>query len=291
MKEEPYLRRSGIFVGLGLFILLLFIYLFLKFLWFFFFNNIALLLLLLLIFHYRLSVNWIVEDLVNEYASQIDMHINKLINLINLNSWRTNQNILEGYKVATIRKGMVPIPTIQTAKVLDINANTQNYSKLKVVFDLGSKEKEQEFFDEVNPLLSINFTTTNSFTNTSGVNNPSATMSQIYGNGNVGEITEPLWVYKEPHGWIDPDELFMIQTKKLITVTDKRVFWEMARSIIDLPQLAGKLKCPIKSSKDLAGYLKRPEYKVLWSIEAPNYLPKDAATELLTSAYCQALPM
>ena len=41
----------------------------------------------------------------------------------------------------------------------------------------------------------------------------------------------------------------------------------------------------IRNAKDLAGALKRPEYRVLWTPDAPEYLPKEAASELITAAY------
>ena len=89
---------------------------------------------------------------------------------------------------------------------------------------------------------------------------------------------------------MDPDELFMSEVKKVITITDKRLFWEMARTIMDLPLLASRLKrCLVKNSRELAALLKNPEYRILWSPEGPEYLPKDAATELISAAYC-AIP-
>jgi hypothetical protein len=87
--------------------------------------------------------------------------------------------------------------------------------------------------------------------------------------------------------WCDPDELFNTESRKAINATDKRVFWEMARAIMELPELASKCTCEIRDSKDLAAMLKRPEFRVLWTAEAPDILPKDAAAELIMAAYVQ----
>jgi hypothetical protein len=45
----------------------------------------------------------------------------------------------------------------------------------------------------------------------------------------MGDISEPFWVQSTIEGsmWSDPDELCLIETKRLITLTDKRIFWEM----------------------------------------------------------------
>ena len=70
-----------------------------------------------------------------------------------------------------------------------------------------------------------------------------------------------------------------------VTITDKRLFWEMARSIMDLPVLAEKLQETFRNSLELANLLKRPEYMILWTPDAANYIPRDASIVLLTSAF------
>jgi hypothetical protein len=87
--------------------------------------------------------------------------------------------------------------------------------------------------------------------------------------------------------WLDPDEASMIDTKKIITNADKKIFWEMARAIIELPEISEYCNSAIKNSKDLAALLKRPEFKILWTAEAADILPKHAASELVTAAYAQ----
>lgn len=44
----------------------------------------------------------------------------------------------------------------------------------------------------------------------------------------------------------------------------------------------------VRNAKDLAGALKRPEYRVLWTPDAPDYLPKEAASELIAAAYASS---
>ena len=88
--------------------------------------------------------------------------------------------------------------------------------------------------------------------------------------------------------WLDPDEASMIDTKKIITSTDKKIFWEMAKAIIELPEITEYCNCSIKNSNDLAALLKRPEFKILWTPDAADILPKHCASELVTAAYAQS---
>jgi hypothetical protein len=53
----------------------------------------------------------------------------------------------------------------------------------------------------------------------------------------------------------------------------------------ELPQLASHLKVGICSAKDLAAVLRRPEFKIIWTPDAPDYLPKQVATELIMTAF------
>ena len=89
--------------------------------------------------------------------------------------------------------------------------------------------------------------------------------------------------------WCDPDELFLSPAGAggaLISADDKRVFWEMARALIELPPLSAlcEQSC-IRSAHDLTAVLRRPEFRVLWLSDAPQYLPKEVASELIRSAY------
>ena len=85
--------------------------------------------------------------------------------------------------------------------------------------------------------------------------------------------------------WCDPDEAFITEIKKHITIADKIIFWEMAKAIMELPRLSEYCDSVIRNSKDLAAILKRTEFKFLWSADAPDLLPKDAASELVSAAY------
>lgn len=104
----------------------------------------------------------------------------------------------------------------------------------------------------------------------------------------IGDVAEPFWVQpiQENSNWTDPDELFLTNVKRTITATDKKMFWEMARALIDLPELRiATHGSNIRSAQDLTRVLKRPEYRVLWTADAPQHLPKEVATELILSAY------
>lgn len=104
----------------------------------------------------------------------------------------------------------------------------------------------------------------------------------------IGDVAEPFWVQstQENSMWCDPDEFFLTSVKRKITITDKRMFWEMARSLIELPELSlASHESKIRCAADLTKLLQRPEYRILWIAEAAHFLPKDVATELIRSAY------
>jgi hypothetical protein len=50
---------------------------------------------------------------------------------------------------------------------------------------------------------------------------------------------------KEGAIWCEPDEIFLEKSKKLINITDKRIFWEMSKAIMELPELSAKCKSGI----------------------------------------------
>lgn len=85
--------------------------------------------------------------------------------------------------------------------------------------------------------------------------------------------------------WTDPDEQSMAEIKKYITATDKKIFWEMIKAIIDLPEITEFCRTAIKSSKDLATLLKKTEYRVLWTSEGADIIPKQIAADLVRAAY------
>lgn len=62
----------------------------------------------------RLSVSWIIDDMILEYAAQIEAHMSKIIQCIQSNHWRSSPNILNGMRVAVFRKSSSVIPTIIT---------------------------------------------------------------------------------------------------------------------------------------------------------------------------------
>ena len=103
----------------------------------------------------------------------------------------------------------------------------------------------------------------------------------------VGDVTEPIWIQnnKEGSSWYEPDELFLLESKRYLTNTDKRIFWEMAKALIELPEISIACKTGIKNATELCNALKRPEYKVLWTKDAPDLLPKEIAAELLKATF------
>ncbi len=220
----------------------------------------------------RLSVNWITEDLAIEYAQQIEKHVHKLCTLISDNNWRTNPQVLAGMRIAAFKKGPTPIPTIAIGTVIDAT-NSTPYSKVRVSFDTDKANSAN------NALNSFNLSSPR----------PSSTVqSQDTKNEMIiGEISEPFWIQcTKDSPWMEPDELFYNEAKRLISSNDKRVFWEMVRAIIEMPELSARCKAArIRDQKDLAAIFKKPEFKILWTSDASNIIPKEAAAELITAAY------
>lgn len=85
--------------------------------------------------------------------------------------------------------------------------------------------------------------------------------------------------------WYDPDELFITDIKKYVTTLDIRLFWEMARAIMELPKLSEHCHAIINNSMSLAALLKKMEYRFLFSEDSSNILPRDAAIDLVAAAY------
>lgn len=183
-------------------------------------------------------------------------------------SWRTNPNALAGARIALFRKGPTPTPTMIVATAIE--ATGLAYSKLRVSFSPS--------VGDVGPDISHAF---------------GSIKYKDKGEGsgaNIGEISEPFWVQRDGNSsWMEPDELYQLEIKDKLSITDKRMFWEMSRSIIDLHQLASKLTDTFKTSKEIATFLSRPENLVLWTADAPQFLPKDASIVLIQNAYCLTL--
>lgn len=85
--------------------------------------------------------------------------------------------------------------------------------------------------------------------------------------------------------WSDPDEQSMAEMKKYVTAIDKRMFWEMTKAIIELPEITEFCSMSVKTSKDLAILLRKTEYKVLWTSEGADIIPKQTAADLVRAAY------
>lgn len=240
----------------------------------------------------RLSVTWKV-DLIDEYANLIEMHVNRLLTTIHDNHWRSNPDTLVGYRIAVFRKtsGHTPSVTSGYAKtfifyyiLLNIlflyrtvveSVSSTGYSKLRVMFDVDKNN------------LNSNY-------GTMGLISPAP---QVYGNSTplqrraeeqlIGDVCEPFWVQHKSEGslWMEPDDVFTNESKRHISILDKRIFWEMSRAVMDHPELSAKCKSGIRNSRDLAAILKRPENRVLFIPEAPDLLPKDAASEIITFCF------
>ena len=101
----------------------------------------------------------------------------------------------------------------------------------------------------------------------------------------VGEVGEPFWVQGKGDVWYEPDELFALGAKKIITETDRKELWEMISVLIDCPAIGAAMQSGLGNVKDIVYILRKTEFRVLWSPEAANYLPQDLLAELICDAY------
>jgi hypothetical protein len=317
-------------------------------------------------------VIWEVEDLIMEYAAQIDAHMQKLAKAIQQYHWRTNPSILAGMRICIFRKGSNPAPTIVNGSILE-SPGSVGYSKVRVAFDNtaaangslygtattaatamvmertpaharghpyplpnnAANNNRATNIDHKPPPSSprlpssgnsLNGTTTHiplamqpptspkvgyGDTTPSGayyyplppplsqqlpsnqqlpMHTTSSSTTSSMSHQIIGDVAEPFWV-QEPQDmavWCDPDELFAQEAKKWLTVTDKRMFWEMAKALIELPEITRACKGIIRSVHDLTSMMKRAEFRVLWTPEAADIFPPTAAADLIRYAYAPA---
>jgi len=59
----------------------------------------------------------------------------------------------------------------------------------------------------------------------------------------------------------------------------------MIRAIIELPEIANKCTGRIQSATDVSNYLRRTEYRCLWTSHIPVYVPHMQALELMHYSY------
>ena len=267
----------------------------------------------------RLSVRWTVEEMLREYASQIDAHFQSLSHRIRQTHWRTSPETLVGMRIAVFRKASTCVPTVVTGTIVS-PLQTTGYSKLRVAFDPMPEGAFQSLATAASTTgagggLSIALSPTpgglslqhlrqrtQSLTNASLAQaqdslspiqpqppqQPQQPQQPGPGKQIVADVCEPIWVRDEKEGgsWMEPDELYAC-TKPCVSVTDRRLWWEMCRAVVTLPPLAGCLQGHIKNSGDITAFLLRKENKVLWYPEAQlDFLPKDDALELIKRAYC-----
>lgn len=252
-----------------------------------------------------------VEDLVSEFASQIEAHMDKLTTAIRATHWRTNPSTLSGMRIAVFRKGVTPTPTVMTGTVVDAGA-VIGYSKVRMAFDA---DKSMPVGLMASPMRSVRlpaFRTTSSqgqlatgdlLEVDSGASSPASHASQptlshpmsmsmsMMGMGmepqqQMGDVCEPFWVQPQPTAaWMEPDVLSLAEVRKTLTATDRRIYWEMAKSLIDLPELSMACKSGVRCPQDIVNMLQREEYKVLWTAEGADMLTKDMAVDLIRAAY------
>ena len=270
------------------------------------------------------SVRWQVEELLIEFAGQIDRHMDSLAARISASHWRTCPATLIGLRAAVFRKGSSAIPTVVTGVVIAPLATT-GYSKLRIAFDSAMTEGAMAAINPPqvsfqSPLLALTSlaslrhrslsatSTTGSIMGTTasqpiaesaqigsprGQTQQSSNSNSSSSNGKqiVADVSEPVWVRVDKEGcvWQEPDDTYATN-RQVVTVTDRRLFWEMSRAVVSLPQLSHFCQGPVRTSATLCAFLLCKEHKVLWYPEVSlDFLPKDDALDLIKRAYCTPL--
>ena len=260
--------------------------------------------------HPTYLTNLRIKVFVGKWRScQIDDHVESLTMRINASHWRTAPGNLVGMRVAVFRKASSITPTIATGVVV-APLHSTCYSKLRVAFDTMPESFLCQLSAPPTPVLqsppTLAFLRQRSLSSTSmastslavdvgiGIGSPrcsSPKQGQKSSKQIVADVAEPIWLKADKEGacWQEPDEVFA-NSKPVVSVTDRRLFWEMARAIVLLPQLAHYCKGSVKNSSELCAFLVKKENKCLWYPEVSlDFLPKDDAIDLVRRAY--ALPL
>lgn len=122
----------------------------------------------------------------------------------------------------------------------------------------------------------------------------------------VGEVSVPFWVQSaEDTQWCSPDDWCAVEINKAVSPSDKAILWEMISALIQYPSLALPLShvgcrddesfsgvdisadytIVIRNARDVASTFKRLEYRALWTTEAADLLPIEAAAEIIRAVY------
>eukprot|EP01041_Mallomonas_annulata_P007489 gene7489-15328_t len=270
----------------------------------------------------RLSVTWQVEDLIKDYALQVEDHVRRLLDIVERHHWRKCPKVLVGCRVALFRKSTAPIPTVICGEVIEPASSTA-YSKVRIAFDAPGCNEPESYQSMSTPETCLSCVSENSlyhyYRDNHGVGEPLLEKGGGGGDGGgggggdnsnntrplrvavnnvnlnvnhcneaaavIGDVSEPFWVQRPGQRWSDPDELFLSDMRNKITVTDKNTFWEMLRAIIELPSFAQLVDVSVKDESDMVRILKAEEYRILWTSEAPNFFPSAAAADFIRAAY------
>jgi hypothetical protein len=84
----------------------------------------------------RLAVQWNVDDLIVGFGAIIDSHIESVLSKIDNNNWRTNPDVLTGFRISIFRQTSSSMPTILTGTILDSPAHMHGgHNSLRICFD------------------------------------------------------------------------------------------------------------------------------------------------------------
>ena len=110
---------------------------------------------------------------------------------------------------------------------IECSASTM-YSRVRVLFD-GNQTSTNNFGAAMSPVGGVKLEKSREaylYPSTPKMKDrsPTSDTTEV-----IGDVELPFWVQKEGATWIDPDDEFILEAKRFLTLTDKRIFWEMSR--------------------------------------------------------------
>lgn len=251
-----------------------------------------------------ISVNFGVDEVIQEYASIMANHFQNILSFCEENHWRSNPSILVGLRIAVVQRNKDSIPMISTGTVIksdeqniaikldNENSTTSTLNSACLVSDMGflnSPTRLNAFSSSTKNLLSpFGNISGHTFSSTSGTSTPTSKASSMIkfpGNDetkiifhphssifwvqdlNVNQASDAVTLNVESNingSWLTPDEIFAKLAKTTITYDQKKMFWEMLSVINQFSEFTKYMKSGPNSPEYIGKLLSQPEFKVLW---------------------------
>lgn len=161
------------------------------------------------------------------------------------------------------------------------NKNTLNRAKKEEDMEDILEEVDDEVYGDISEPFLIQASLKN---HSNGGNLASTT--NLYGASANSTANQPLNSSSLSPQWIDPDDFFIQNYgNQLINMADKRMFWEMVSVICEYKEIQTKCHSPLVQFNVLCDTIKRKEFKILWTKEGVDMIPKKLALEFIKASY------